>query len=426
MSSPKFLIIFINLFSIICTQGLMNGYGVGSLFENQGSVSGSNGLSKLSSSFMDNVSISNPSTWQNLDYTYLSVSYSFDEALMKRNSSLNGYSNLSNISWIVPIKSKSSLGLSLAPYSDQRIDVLADSTINFIAFGDTLESIKKIERAGGIVSFKLGGSRVLNSKFTIGTAFNFLFGSSRNSESIQINATSPVIQKSRQRYSGLLNEVFLNFKINEKNKFFTSFLITLNPLNVANRKKPLFDDVNNNEYYDYFSPLYDFPHPDSLTYPDEERLKNVHTPSSYHLAYESKFNNRSTFSLELGSYSDNFKSNTSIQIPLNKTISSVRTQKILFTRFSDKLSLSVLDKIIMRFGIQNKKSILEKNNEDEISEFGISTGLGLRFKKIGNQIDINYYFGLRDYEIINQKEYFQQVQLSTSLADLWFVKRRQK
>ena len=81
----------------------MNGYGVGSLFENQGSVSGSNGLSKLSSSFMDNVSISNPSTWQNLDYTYLSVSYSFDEALMKRNSSLNGYSNLSNISWIVNI-----------------------------------------------------------------------------------------------------------------------------------------------------------------------------------------------------------------------------------------------------------------------------------------------------------------------------------
>ena len=80
----------------------------------------------------------------------------------------------------------------------------------------------------------------------------------------------------------------------------------------------------------------------------------------------------------------------------------------------------------MRFGIQNKKSILEKNNQDEISEFGISTGLGLRFKKIGNQIDINYYYGLRDYEIINQKEYFQQVQLSTSLADLWFVKRRQK
>ena len=426
MSNLKFLIISINLISVVYTQGMMNGYGIGSLFESQGSINGSNGLSKLSPSFMDNVSISNPSTWQNMDYTYLSVSYSFDEALIKKNSSLNGYSSLSNISWIVPIKSKSSLGLSLSPYSDQRIDLLADSTITFVAFGDTLESTKKIERFGGIVSFKLGGSRVLNSKFTFGTMFNFLFGSSRNSESIQFSSSSPVIQKSRQRYTGLLNEFFLNFKINEKNKLFASYLTTLNPLNVANRKKPLFDDVNNNEYYDYFSPLYDFPHPDSLNYEDEERLKNVHSPSSYHLAYEFKLNNRSTFSVETGSYSDNYKSNTNIQIPLNKTISSIRTQKVLFTRFSDKLSLSVVDKIIMRFGLQNKRSILEKNKLDKISEIGFSTGLGLRFKKIGNQIDINYYYGLRDYEIINQKEYFQQVQLSTSLADLWFVKRRQK
>ena len=90
----------ISFCSFILAQGMMNGYGIGSLFENQGSISGSNGLSKLSCAFMDNVSISNPSTWQNLNYTYLSVSYSFDEALLKEPSSLNGYSSLSNISQI--------------------------------------------------------------------------------------------------------------------------------------------------------------------------------------------------------------------------------------------------------------------------------------------------------------------------------------
>lgn len=426
MSSLKSLIIVIKLCTIVYSQGIMNGYGIGSVFENQGSISGSNGLAKLSSSFMNNVSISNPSTWNNLDYTYLSVSYSFDEALLKNPSNLNGYSSLSNISWIIPVKSKSSFGLSLAPYSDQRIDVLSDSSITFIAFGDTLESTKQIKRVGGIVSFKLGGSRVLNSKITIGTMFNFLFGSSRVSESIKITPSSPVIQKSRQRYSGLLSEAFLNFKINEKNKFYVSYLISLNPLRVANRNKPLFDDVNKNEYYDYFSPLYDFPHPDSLTYPSEERLNDVHSPSSYHLAYEHKLNNRSVFSIEMGSYSDDYKANTIIQIPLNKTISSVNTQKILFTRFSDKLSLSMIDKVTMRFGFQNKQGTLEKDKENKIREIGISAGLGFRFKKIGNQIDFNYYYGLRDYENINRKEYFQQVQLSTSLADLWFVKRRQK
>jgi hypothetical protein len=45
---------------------------------------------------------------------------------------------------------------------------------------------------------------------------------------------------------------------------------------------------------------------------------------------------------------------------------------------------------------------------------------------MGNQIDFNYYYGLRDYKMLKKIEYFQQFQLSTSLADLWFVKRRQK
>jgi len=426
MSSLKSLLIIISFCSFISAQGMMNGYGIGSLFENQGSISGSNGLSKLSSAFMDNVSISNPSTWQNLNYTYLSVSYSFDEALLKEPSSLNGYSSLSNISWILPLKSKSSLGISLAPYSDQRINVLSDSTITFVAFGDTLESTKKIKRVGGVVSFKLGGSRVLNSKFTFGNTLNFLFGSSRNSESIQISSSSTVIQKSRQRYTGLLNEAFLSFKINQKNIIFASYLMTVNPLNIANKRKPLFDDVNNNEYHDYFSPLYDFPNPDSLTYPDEKRLANVHSPSSYHLAFETRLNNRSVLSVEIGSYSDSYEENTIIHIPLNKTISSLSTQKILYTRFSDKLSLNIVDKFITRLGFQNKKSILEKDTKDIITEIGVSAGLGFRFKKMGNQIDFNYYYGLRDYKMLKKIEYFQQFQLSTSLADLWFVKRRQK
>ena len=72
------------------------------------------------------------------------------------------------------------------------------------------------------------------------------------------------------------------------------------------------------------------------------------------------------------------------------------------------------------------KSILEKNTKDIITEIGVSAGLGFRFKKLGNQIDFNYYYGLRDYKMLKKIEYFQQFQLSTSLADLWFVKRRQK
>ncbi|CUV08393.1 hypothetical protein MGWOODY_Mmi591 [hydrothermal vent metagenome] len=45
---------------------------------------------------------------------------------------------------------------------------------------------------------------------------------------------------------------------------------------------------------------------------------------------------------------------------------------------------------------------------------------------MGNQIDINYYLGTREYPDIADAELVQQIQLGISLADLWFVKRRQK
>ena len=62
----------------------------------------------------------------------------------------------------------------------------------------------------------------------------------------------------------------------------------------------------------------------------------------------------------------------------------------------------------------------------EITEMGYSIGIGFRFKPVGNQIDINYYFGNREYSDISDKEFIQQLQIGISLADIWFVKRRQK
>ena len=64
---------------------------------------------------------SNPSTWHNLDYTYLSLSYSVDQNTLEDHSIINGYSGLSKASWIVPIKTKYSFGLSIAPYINQKL-----------------------------------------------------------------------------------------------------------------------------------------------------------------------------------------------------------------------------------------------------------------------------------------------------------------
>ena len=44
----------------------------------------------------------------------------------------------------------------------------------------------------------------------------------------------------------------------------------------------------------------------------------------------------------------------------------------------------------------------------------------------GNQIDLNFCFGYREYPIGSSQEFYQQLQMSISLADIWFIKRRQK
>jgi hypothetical protein len=61
-----------------------------------------------------------------------------------------------------------------------------------------------------------------------------------------------------------------------------------------------------------------------------------------------------------------------------------------------------------------------------IREIGGSLGLGFKFRVAGNQIDLNYYLGKRKFPDTFNTEFVQQLQIGISLADLWFVKRRQK
>ena len=64
------------------------------------------------------VSILNPSTWPNLKYTQLSMSYNASKIAIPI---LNEYSSLSSAYWIIPIRGKYAFGLSILPYTNQNI-----------------------------------------------------------------------------------------------------------------------------------------------------------------------------------------------------------------------------------------------------------------------------------------------------------------
>ena len=72
MSLIKYILLGLISLSIVNGQGTMNSFGLGHYSFNQGITSAGNGLNFLVPSFQRNVSLVNPSTWHNLQYTYLS------------------------------------------------------------------------------------------------------------------------------------------------------------------------------------------------------------------------------------------------------------------------------------------------------------------------------------------------------------------
>ena len=420
----KKIIPLILCLSLLVGQGTMNGFGLGHFYENQGITSAGNGLNSLVPGFQSNVSLSNPSTWHHLKYTHLSLSYSGDENTISDLPLLNRYSGLSYASWIIPIKSKGSFGLALVPYADQRITLTDTDTTSFIAFDDTLNLLNSFDRSGGIMAFKVGTSYLIRENLSVGLSVDMLFGSSRQNESIFFDGSS-IIQTSRTRYSGVLGEVFISLARQEKINFFASVKQTLRGLDGIYTEKHLFDDANGNGYHDYGNPL-DFPLPDSVSAKNEIRLTGIHKPKQFSFGVQSKLNKQTSISFEISSIKDKGTIPASLTLPINDWIDHSNDFKLSLVRFPNDISLDIIDKISFRTGLMYKSHTLAHSGTI-VSEVGGSLGFGFKFKAVGNQVDINYYLGKRNYsDIFYKTEIIQQMQVGVSLGDLWFVKRRQK
>ena len=66
------------------------------------------------------------------------------------------------------------------------------------------------------------------------------------------------------------------------------------------------------------------------------------------------------------------------------------------------------------------------DNKNDITQFGYTIGFGYKFKAVGNQIDFTYFSGSRDYPNKYNYETLQEFQIGLSIADIWFIKRRQR
>ena len=146
MLSRKILIIF--FISFIFPQNALSGYGFGSSVDN--SEAASLGVSnELLPSFKSKVSLSNPSTWHNLLFSYLNTSVNVQNSVLQSDSITNF--SLSSAKLIIPWKQKMAFGVSFEPFLNRQVTI-NDSTYSsfsfncrvlLISFSNSLEALCK-------------------------------------------------------------------------------------------------------------------------------------------------------------------------------------------------------------------------------------------------------------------------------------------
>ena len=433
----KYVFRLIFFISLCLSQGPFNSYGIGDLQDwNSASAGGSSSLG-LVSSYRQNISLSNPTTWPNLKYTFLSLSYSGFESTLKNNSK-NGYSNLQSAQLIIPIKNKYAIGIELHPYSYQKIDMIDSLGNDLIAFEDTLDLQKQFVQAGGVMAFDISASTSIFSRTNLALTFQLLFGSSRQSKNLLVDEI-PYAISSRLNYSGVNTILFLKHYAFGYD-FFLRSQFAFKPLEAIQTKLYPYFDTNKNGYhdfsYDYLNPGYDFPNPNDVPGPEQSRISNIHEPLSFSFGVSNTIYQRFQVSFEYQKSKENASYSNQIPNGFNKRI--IENDKISFGAiwYPNKQSFKFLDNLTFRSGLffnnfatdeLSDDSTIRIKSKNSVTEFGYSIGFGYKFKAVGNQIDFAYSSSLKSFEASDfSEERLRGFQIGISIADIWFIKRRQR
>ena len=174
MLSRKILIIF--FFSFIFPQNALSGYGFGSSVDNNEATS--LGVSnELLPSFKSKVSLSNPSTWHNLLFSYLNTSVNVQNSVFQSDSSTNF--SLSSAKLIIPWKQKMAFGVSFEPFLSREVVINDTTTTSFTFNEEELLYTRLNSSSGGPSKGSLSFGYKLNDLDSIGANLNIVFGSSR-------------------------------------------------------------------------------------------------------------------------------------------------------------------------------------------------------------------------------------------------------
>jgi hypothetical protein len=413
MLSRKILILLFLSYAV--PQNSMSGYGFGSSVDN--SEASSVGVSnELMPSFKTNVSISNPSTWHNLLFSYLNTSVDVQNANFQSNSSTNF--SLSSAKLIIPWKQKMAFGVSFKPFLSREV-AINDTTMSAFTFNEEDVLYTRMNSSsGGPSQGQLSFGYKLNEVDSVGANLNIIFGSSRYTRNLIIDNEDHLLQ-SRDYFSGSMIDLFFSTnRINIKdNPIFLSAALSfpLKGIDIENDSYQAFIDLNDNNYHD----TNDFPNVGQALLPLNQQFKNEIKVTSFTLGADYEFNPRKHIQAEMLLWKDNGEHNLNSSI-YEGFIESKNKFSISYVKFAQPFS---------RDRYNFKGSLFFQNygvkNVENINEVGLGLGVGFNFGITGNQIDFGYKLAKRDGLFLVGDETLHSFNVGISIGDLWFVKRRE-
>ena len=413
MLSRKVLILL--LVSCAMSQNTMSGYGFGSSVDN--SEASSVGVSnELMPSFKTNVSMSNPSTWHNLLFSYLNTSVDVQNANFQSNSSTNF--SLSSAKLIIPWKQKMAFGVSFKPLLSREV-AINDTTMTAFTFNEEDVLFTRMNSSsGGPSQGQLSFGYKLNEVDSIGANLNIIFGSSRYTRNLIVDDEDHLLQ-SRDYFSGSMIDLFYStsrMKAKDNQIFLSAALsLPLKGIDIENDSYQAFIDLNDNSYHD----TNDFPNVGQALLPLNQQFKNEIKVTSFTLGADYEFNPRKHIQAEMLMWKDNGKHNLNSSI-YEGFIESKNKFSISYVKFAQPFS---------RDRYNFKGSLFFQNygvkNLENINEVGLGLGVGFNFGITGNQIDFGYKLAKRDGLFLVGDETLHSFNVGISIGDLWFVKRRE-
>ena len=448
----QFLII---LSSFVYSQDVYSAYGIGELLlSHNASVIGA-GSTGLMPNFQKNVSLSNPSTWTDMPFAYISINYGGLQIIDKINNRENILSGLHQFQFILPIKGKYAIGISFQPYSSQLYSLYSNNTdIKYIE-QDTINFNSYLNGGGGIsdLSFSLSARFSKTEKGAL--KFNYLFGSSRNQISYSMNDGDNGLDDD---FDGLIDEEGendINYIYNQRNIYdgtLISGYLSSNRINIGKRKLTIsasfnsvlnsfrvknysfypFEDVNNNGYYD----LSDYPTPagnDSIP-PTALKYdyKKLFIPSQYAIGLNLEMSDLLNLQVELSNWSDLANGENNVLSNLNYQLTDYQHFNISAIRFARALPRYWYESLHFRSGLFVRKYNLKMyaTNETDFNQYdyndiGLSIGVGIKFGLTKNQLDFGLNLINRS-DSINNDKFITNFNIGLTIGDIWFVKRRAK